>query len=234
MSFPSSSRRILRSFRLSASPLVPAVPFRAYSNFIATSNALQFPRRIGSRSPLPSSLLLRTAWPSPGSRSKSTATPAENDPSPPPINSNSIAVEKEQASEVDPALEIALAKPKIQLGEVRRLMQLARPEYKVIGLALSLVSTAPLALHAPPDSGLQLVVSSSVSLSIPFTIGRIIVSFLVPISQITAHLSRDAGSLLWNWRSESPDICTRRRRYSRRLLRPRCFSEYGSNNSYAY
>ncbi|KAK4699123.1 hypothetical protein P7C70_g7144, partial [Phenoliferia sp. Uapishka_3] len=48
-------------------------------------------------------------------------------------------------------------KEKIQLGEIRRLVDLAKPERKTIAIAVGL-----------------LFVSSSISLSIPFTIGRII------------------------------------------------------------
>ncbi|GAA6002580.1 hypothetical protein JCM10207_007575 [Rhodosporidiobolus poonsookiae] len=53
--------------------------------------------------------------------------------------------------------EVEQVKEKIKLGEVRRLAQLAKPERKTIGIAIGL-----------------LCVSSTVSLSIPFGIGRII------------------------------------------------------------
>lgn len=84
---------------------------------------------------------------------------------------------------------------KIKLGEIRRLMVLAKPEQKTIALAIGLVSTC--AASQPKRSltsllcGWQLFVSSSVSLSIPFTIGRIIDLFSgsaagLPISVPTA------------------------------------------------
>ncbi|GAA5862327.1 hypothetical protein JCM1840_004146 [Sporobolomyces johnsonii] len=70
--------------------------------------------------------------------------------------------------------EVEQAKEKIKLGEIRRLMVLAKPERKTIGIAIGL-----------------LCVSSTVSLSIPFGIGRIIDIFSgnganLPVSVPTA------------------------------------------------
>lgn len=148
MSFPIPPARLFRSLRLPASAVAPpSIAVRAFARSAPLSNG-SFPRRIGfshsrpaplagpSLPPLRTPLLL--------ARFKSTAPPAPAEPSPPPINSNSVALEKEDAADLDPVLAAATAKPKIQLGEVRRLMQLARPEYKVIGLALSLVRTLSL------------------------------------------------------------------------------------------
>ncbi|SCV68519.1 BQ2448_640 [Microbotryum intermedium] len=75
---------------------------------------------------------------------------------------------------------------KIKIGEIRRLMVLAKPERKTIAIAVGLVSLPS------PLSKKDLFVSSSVSLSIPFTIGRIIDLFSgtapqgLPISVPTA------------------------------------------------
>lgn len=145
MSFPVT---LLRSLRLPASTIAQSpIAVRTLTRSAALSNG-SLPRRIEFSHSRPSSLapsLLspRLALQNPYrlSRFKSTAAAPDAEPSPPPINSNSLAVEKEDAAQLDPAKETAFLKPKIQLGEVRRLMQLARPEYKVIGLALSLVSS---------------------------------------------------------------------------------------------
>lgn len=60
------------------------------------------------------------------------------------IQKEPVVVEKDaQATKQQPDQETLLTteqKPKIKLGEVRRLMQLAKPEKKTIGIAVGLVS----------------------------------------------------------------------------------------------
>ncbi|KAL8286490.1 hypothetical protein RQP46_004507 [Phenoliferia psychrophenolica] len=71
--------------------------------------------------------------------------------------STETAAKPVEAVEDKPEPVVAEVKEKIQLGEIRRLFDLAKPERKTIAIAVGL-----------------LFVSSSISLSIPFTIGRII------------------------------------------------------------
>ncbi|GAA6064326.1 hypothetical protein JCM10212_004565 [Sporobolomyces blumeae] len=81
---------------------------------------------------------------------------------------------RESAKEVDEDERATKAKEKIRMGEVKRLFVLAKPERKTIGIAIGL-----------------LCVSSTVSLSIPLGIGRIIDLFSgnassLPVSVPTA------------------------------------------------
>ncbi|KDE09818.1 hypothetical protein MVLG_00216 [Microbotryum lychnidis-dioicae p1A1 Lamole] len=107
---------------------------------------------------------IRYASTTPGLATSSTATATSN--------KDKDSLEEEEASASDLAKKPA---EKIKIGEIRRLMILARPERKTIAIAIGL-----------------LFVSSSVSLSIPFTIGRIIDLFSgtapqgLPISVPTA------------------------------------------------
>ncbi|SCZ90501.1 BZ3500_MvSof-1268-A1-R1_Chr1-3g02028 [Microbotryum saponariae] len=94
-----------------------------------------------------------------------------------PTATASSKKDKDSLEEDDASAPDLAKKPaeKIKIGEIRRLMVLARPERKTIAIAIGL-----------------LFVSSSVSLSIPFTIGRIIDLFSgtapqgLPISVPTA------------------------------------------------
>ena len=183
----STSRALLRSGRpstpsLLGSPLptvlraAPGVAYRAFGSSRASPRALLPPRLL-----LPTPIPARWAL----VRPKTTVSaPSEATPA--------VA----SADELEP---VTKPKKKVQLGEVRRLMELARPETKVLLAALSL-----------------LVVSSSVSLSIPFTIGRIIASpppWLACADRPRIYfLELEAHQL-------SPFLCPPRRASSRSSLR---------------
>ncbi|CDR47255.1 hypothetical protein NBRC10512_002657 [Rhodotorula toruloides] len=70
------------------------------------------------------------------------------------------------------------AKEKVKMGEVRRLLQLAKPERRTIGIAIGL-----------------LCISSGVSLSIPLGIGRIIDIFSGQASNLPVSIPTAAGLL---------------------------------------
>lgn len=155
--------------RLLWSSIPPRLPSSSLSKHFHSFSTLPLPFPFNfTRSPppllhSPSTTILR-------SLSTSTSTSLS-----PPLNATPNDEKKELETIDSPPEEVSKVTEKIKLGEIRRLVELARPERKRIGIAVGL-----------------LVISSSISLSIPFTIGKVIDLFsgtgtsTLPVSVPTA------------------------------------------------
>lgn len=125
---------------------------------LSSSKGLSHPasRSINSR--------IRTLHTSPYRRQQQQATPTTRRPDESVDQGSRKPASSTNEASSTPSEDQAAPKPSdVSIGEVRRLMRLAIPEKKTLGIALGL-----------------LTISSAVSLSVPFTLGRIIDFFTSP------------------------------------------------------
>ncbi|KAM0793593.1 hypothetical protein ACM66B_001026 [Microbotryomycetes sp. NB124-2] len=111
-------------------------------------------------------------------RSRFASTADTSRPPTPAAASRSDDVERQDEPTKADDTKVATLKERVKMGEIRRLIQLAKPERKTIGLAIGL-----------------LCVSSTVSLSIPMFIGKIIDLFSGSAKDLPISVPTAAGLL---------------------------------------